>query len=169
MFVDEKGRIFGKLNILDLFIIAFVVLVLVLGGLYFTRDNANASDKVKVQYTVEVLAKDASYIEHIVPGEKVVDGVTKQDMGKIVSFTQKDAMQIKEDMVGKKFVASKIPDKKDVYITMELDADINYPDICSGSEKIKIGKGVALRSESVAMHGYIVGIDYDLDEIRGRK
>lgn len=168
MFLDENGRIFGKLNILDLVIVVFIVLVLVLGGIYFSG-NGDLSDKAKVQYTVEVLAKDETYIDHIIEGETVVDGVTKQNMGKITGFTKKDAMQIKENMAERKFNAAKIPGKYDVYITIELDADINYPDISSGSEDIKIGKGVALRSESVAMHGYIVGIDYDLDEIRGRK
>ncbi len=169
MFLDENGRIFGKLNILDVIIVAFIVLVLVFGGLYFAKSGDSASDKVKVKYTVEVLAKDAEYVEHIVVGENVVDGVTKQDMGKIVDFYTKDAIQLNENRVERKFVASKIPGKFDVYVTMELDADIKYPDIISGGEEIKIGSEVALRAESAAMHGYIVGIDYDQEEIRGRK
>lgn len=169
MFLDKNGRIFGKINILDLIIVLFIVIVLVVGGLFLESRGKDISDKVKVRYTVEVITKDDEYISHIVEGEKVVDGVTKQDMGTIVGYTAKDAMHLKEDMVGKKFVASKVEGKKDVYITMELLADVNYPDILSGTNEIKIGEEAALRSESVAMHGYIVDIDYDLDEIRGRK
>lgn len=169
MFIDENGKIFGKLNILDLFIVLFLVLVLAAGGWYFTRDGAMKEDKAYVEYTVEVVSKEDEYLEHIILGEKVVDGITKQEMGEIIRFEVKDAVQIKENMVERKFNAAKVPEKHDVYITIALDADINYPDICAGDEKIKIGKNVSLRSESAAMHGYIVGIDYDLDEIRGLK
>ena len=59
---DKNGRIFGKVNILDLIIVLFIVLVLVVGGLFIENRGKDVSDKVKVRYTVEVITKDYEYI-----------------------------------------------------------------------------------------------------------
>lgn len=166
MFVDKNGKFFGKISIIDVIICAFIILVLVFGGMFLSKNNSVAENKITVRYTVEVTEKNDEYVNHIIVGEKVIDGVTKQEMGKIVDVSTKDAVKIAEDLKGGRYVAASIPGKKDVYITMELLADVNYPDLLAGSVPIKIGSEAALRSESVAMHGYIVDVDVDSEELR---
>ena len=85
MLIDEKGKIFGKLNLLDLFFI-LILLVAVIGAcVYFARGGKNTGATIPVTYTLEIQNRDAAYFEHVKEGEQVTDGVNKTYMGKIVS------------------------------------------------------------------------------------
>ena len=169
MIVDDKGKLFGKINLLDLFIILILIAAVAFGGWYFMRYKNRSSDKLTVQYTVEVKAKQDDYFEHILPGEQVVDGKTKQYMGKIVSYEKKPAVIKAQDDEKKQIVSTTVPGYYDAYIVIEVEADVAYPDIKSGDVTLKIGKEAAFRSETVAMHGYIVNMEYDTDVLRRMK
>lgn len=169
MIMDDKGRLFGKLNLLDFVIILIIIGLLAFGGVYFSRNKNADNSYLKVRYTVEVTSKDLDYFNHIVTGEKVEDGKTKEKMGKVVSYEKKPAKVFVENKNAKKIESAQVEGKYDGYIVIELDAGVEYPDILSGSETIKIGKAVTYRSESAAITGYIVNIDYDEEELRRLK
>ena len=169
MFIDDKGRLFGKLNILDLIIVLIIVAVLAFGGWYFMRGGAGGAETLAVDYTIEVLQKDPEYFDYIIEGEKVVDGVTKQPMGEIVSFKTQTSRYLTQNNETLSLGYEEIEGKLDGQIVIRLDAEVAYPDLKSGDEKIKIGKQVAYRSESAAIKGYIIGMVYDnekLEEMR---
>lgn len=169
MLIDEKGKVFGKLNLLDLFFI-LILLVAVIGACaYFARGGKNTGATLPVTYTLEIQNRDAAYFEHVKEGEQVTDGVNKTYMGKIVSFSKKPAHVITQ--ANDKLLLSHPEGKFDGYVVIEADANVSYPDIMVGDKNgtLKIGKSLALRSESLAMRGYIVSIDYDeklLEEVR---
>ncbi len=169
MFIDEKGKIFGKVNLLDILIILIVIAAVLFGAWYFMRNKGGDGSKLPVSYTVEVVQKDEAYFEHIIEGESVVDGKTKQPMGTIVSHEKRPARILTQNNENLTLEYSTIPGKYDGYIVIEVDADIDYPDLKSGDEAVKIGKSVAYRSESAAIHGYIVGIDYDEEKLKEMK
>lgn len=164
MVVDEKGKLFGKINILDLIIIAVVVLALVFGLLMFTRDKA-ASGTVRTVYTIEVLQEEPEYFDHIIVGEPVEDGQTRDPMGKIVDVEISPSEFVATNMTDGKFQIEELEGKYDGLISIELDAEVKYPDIIGGKEAIKIGKKLALRSSSAAMTGFVVAMDYDEQEM----
>ena len=161
MFIDEKGKLFGKVNLLDLLVVLIIIAALAFGGYYFIGKDSGTGSKMPIEYTVEVVKKDAKFFEHIIPGETVVDGKTKQPMGEIVSFEKHDCKIITQDNRDLSLKLDAVEGKFDGTIKIKLDADVAYPDFKSGNETIKIGKSVAYRSESAAIHGYIIGIDYD--------
>ncbi len=169
MFIDDKGKLFGKLNILDLIIVLVIVAVLLFGGWYFMRGGAGGAETLTVDYTVEVLQQKPEYFDFIIEGEKVLDGVTKQPMGEIVSFKTQPSRLLTQNNDNLTLGYSEVEGKLDGHIVIRLDAEVAYPDLKSGDEKIKIGKQVAYRSESAAIKGYIIGMDYDnekLEEMR---
>lgn len=64
--IDKKGKIFGKLNIIDLIAIILIVAVLALVGYKFVnRGNGPAGEGVPVVYTVAVDNVDADVYEFI--------------------------------------------------------------------------------------------------------
>ena len=166
MFIDEKGRLFGKVNLLDIFFVllflaAIFVVVIVFGG----KSSGDAT--LPVTYTIEVRNEDAAYFDNVHIGEKVVDGITKARMGEIVGFTKKQAHVL--DQANNRMAIFTPEGRYDGYITVQVDATVAYPDLTSEGQPIKIGEEVAYRSESLAMHGYIVAIDYDEETLRGMK
>lgn len=169
MLIDEKGKLFGKINLLDLLVILILVAAIAFGGWYFMRGKAEGAGKLTVRYIVEVVEKDPEYFDYIIPGESVVDGVTKQPMGRIVSFETKPTKILAQNNRDMTLVYDEVEGKLNGNITIEVEADVSYPDLLSGNEKIKIGKDVAYRSESAAMKGYIIGIEYDEEKLEAMR
>lgn len=64
--VDEKGKLFGKLNIIDLLVIVLIVAVAAVVGVKFLGNNEPVSTSVtKLTYTVRVTAQDEALVEQI--------------------------------------------------------------------------------------------------------
>ncbi|MBQ4517235.1 MAG: DUF4330 domain-containing protein [Clostridia bacterium] len=166
MIIDNKGRLFGKINLLDVFFILVLLAALAVGYLLFA-DGGSSAGTIPVVYTVEIQNQDAAYFEHINEGEQVIDGITKTPMGKIVGFSKEPAKIIAQ--ADDKLVLASPENRFDGYVQIEANASVAYPDLLLDSEAIKIGKAVALRSESAAMHGYIVAMDYDEEQLKEAK
>lgn len=166
MFIDEKGRLFGKVNLLDIFFVLLFIAAILVVVMLFGGKSSNTST-LPVTYTLEVRNEEASYFDNVHVGEQVVDGVTKARMGKIVGFTKKQAHVLEQ--ANNKMAIFTPEGRYDGYITIQVDATVAYPDLMSNGQPIKIGEEVAYRSESLAMRGYIVAIDYDEETLRGMK
>ena len=168
MIIDEKGKLFGKINLLDVLLILLIVAVLACAAVFFLGGGQlSNAETIPLTYTVEIKTKDAEYFEHIKEGEQVIDGITKTPAGRIVGLTTKPATQITQ--ADDKLILSEIAGKLDGYVEIQAEATVAYPDLLLGKEAVKIGKDVALRSESAAMHGYIIGMDYNADQLKEMK
>ncbi|MBE7047912.1 MAG: DUF4330 domain-containing protein [Ruminococcaceae bacterium] len=166
MIIDEKGRLFGKLNILDILFV-LILIILIAGAYMLFSTNSKTDTVVPVTYTLEIKNCDAAYFANVHIGEQVTDGVTKAVMGRIVDFKQAPAEVLTE--ANNKIVMSYPKDRFDGYVTIEAQASVVYPDLILDGEPIKIGQLVAYRSESLAMRGYIIDIQYDIEQLRGMK
>jgi len=166
MIIDNKGRLFGKINLLDVFFIFILLAALGVGYLLFT-DGGSQSKTITVTYTVEIQNQDEAYFEHINKEEQVINGVTKAPMGKIVGFSKESARILAQ--ADDKLVIASPEGRFDGFVQIEAEASVSYPDFLLEGEAIKIGKAVALRSESAAMHGYIVAMDYDTEQLKEAK
>ncbi len=169
MLIDEKGKVFGKLNLLDLCFLIILVIAMIGAGIYFVRGNQTTEGTIPLTYTLEIQNRDAAYFEHVKVGEQVTDGVTKAYMGKIVGFSKQPSQVITQ--ADGELLLSHPEGRFDGYVVIEADAKVSYPNIMIGDETatLKIGKSLALRSESLAMRGYVVSMDYDreqLEEVR---
>jgi len=164
MLIDEKGRLFGKLNVLD---VLFAMILLAAIFLGYTMLSRGGSETIPVTYTVEIQNRKDDYFEHVHIGESVIDGVTKSPVGSIVGFSKQPARKL-EQADGKMHIYMP-QDHSDGYVKIQADAIVAYPDLLVGNEPMKIGKEVALRSESLAMHGYVTGIEYDSELLKGAK
>ncbi|MBR6729403.1 MAG: DUF4330 domain-containing protein [Clostridia bacterium] len=168
MMMDEKGKLFGKINLLDLFLVLLALAVLAGAAIFFLGGGTLSAEKtIPLTYTVEIKNKDAEYFEHIKKGEQVQDGITKTYAGEIYDCSTLPATQITQ--ADNELILSEIEGRLDGYVKIQADASVSYPDLIIGKEAVKIGKSVALRSESVAMHGYIVDITYDSDQLKEMK
>lgn len=64
--IDEKGKLFGKLNIIDLLVIVLIIAVaIVLGAKLLGGDDTVATASTKLTYTVRVTGQQASIAERL--------------------------------------------------------------------------------------------------------
>jgi hypothetical protein len=76
--IDEKGRIFGKLNVIDFVVIILVIAVLaVLGMKLVSRGALGVTETTKLTYTVKVAAVEPEVYEAVlenIPGQLMASG-----------------------------------------------------------------------------------------------
>lgn len=65
--IDEKGKLFGKLNIIDLLVIVFIIAAVAVVGMKFLGggDDSGASATTKLTYTVRVTAQSAELVDRV--------------------------------------------------------------------------------------------------------
>lgn len=166
MIIDEKGKLFGKVNLLDLILVVIILAVIAAACILFAG-GPKAGATLPVTYTVEIQNKDEAYFAHVVEGETVTDGITGVYVGKIKDFEKKPAVVLTQ--ADNRIVAASPEGRYDGYVQIEVEAGVSYPDLLASDIELKIGSEIAFRSESLAMHGYIVAVDYDaaqLEEVR---
>lgn len=76
--IDEKGKIFGKLNIIDLLVILLVIAAVAFLGIKLAnRDSGGVVGTTKLTYTVKVSAVEPEVYESVkqnIPGQLMASG-----------------------------------------------------------------------------------------------
>ena len=145
--VDDKGRIFGLVNIIDLIVLVFVV-ALVLGGayrIYGPRQDGNifqqTGDAVLMkgrvfdvsQYTVDVIRK----------GDIVIDTVAQMPFGEIVAVEAVPHRRLVDTADGK-VVLSEVPERFDVILSIKGAAQVSAYAIRIASHDVRVGNRIVL-------------------------
>ena len=87
--IDEKGRLFEKVSIIDVFVVIFIVLLCVVGGYkYLNRETATDVQKEKESLVITFIAEESpSYVpETLKLGKKAKETVWRSDIGTVVDF-----------------------------------------------------------------------------------
>ena len=170
MIIDKKGKLFGKINILDILIALVILIFILLGamklfsGVLGSKGSANT---IEVLYTVEVTKKDVDFFESIKEGDVVFKKNTKEIGGEVVSCEVKPAKYTTANLNRLTYELTEAENKFDGYITIKTTAEVSYPDMLVGGDEIKIGKSYDLRTENTVLNGYITSIEYDKEKMGG--
>lgn len=120
MLIDRKGRLFGKISIADLVVIA-VVFALLLGLVFrFNKSNVNnpftASDNIRITFYAENITEfNASLLKK---GDAVKDKDTNTVFGQVADIIVGDSVIYRFNPDGK-LVSTSQPDNKSVTIVVE--------------------------------------------------
>lgn len=173
MIIDKKGKLFGRINILDILIVLILIVAVYFAGAGFlsriSGGKVTVKNTMEVIYTVEVTKQTSEYFDKISPGNIVFHTNSKEPGGTVIECQLKPAVYEVENKENMTFENAEVDGMYDGYIKIKATADVNYPDLTLDSEAIKIGKFVSYRTESVIMKGHITAIEYDHDELRGHK
>ncbi len=121
MLLDEKGKLFGKISIVDIGVLLLIIALL--GGLYYRYsavDKHNSAAKFDtLEYTVLVEEVRQQSIDAIIIGTDIYDVKTDTPMGKIVSKEVLPATDQLTKADGTVVIAEK-PGKFNVLITIQV-------------------------------------------------
>lgn len=121
MFLDERGRLFGKISIIDIGVLLLIVVLL--GGAYYKffmadKDN-NAAKFDTLEYKVLVEEVRQQSIDAIEIGADIYDVKTDTPMGKIVNKETLPATEQLTKADGTVVIAEK-PGKFNVIVTIQV-------------------------------------------------
>jgi len=157
--IDGKGRLFGKINIIDLLIVLLVIAIA--GGVYlvfFGGSDKQVVETSKVIYDFEITNVNKDFVDAINMGDFIRDSTRGNELGTVVSKAPRKATMLNEDLINGRYIIAEVPDAYDVVITIEADADITPANIIVGGAEIKVGKKFFIKGKGYANQGFVTKI-----------
>ena len=144
--VDDKGRLFGKLNIVDLLVILLVIAVgaVLAVKLLAPSDDGGSTESRKLTYTVRVLEVTRDTYENVCQFVNAAEGKKDQLMasgqmldGYVVDVTATDHIPTSSDTVGGETL--------DLVFTVEVNVTEPIANKV-GTQEVRIGKSHILKT-----------------------
>lgn len=157
--VDGKGRLYGKINMIDLLIV--LLLLSIAAGAYlffFGGSEKKVVETGKVVYEFEITNVNQDFVDAITSGDPIRDSTRGNDLGTVVSKASRKATMLNEDLVNGRYVIAEVPNAFDVVITIEAQANITPANIIVGGAEIKVGKKFFIKGKGYANQGFITKI-----------
>ena len=161
--IDEKGRLFGKLNIVDLLVIILIVAVAVVLGMKFLGGNGGTVGETApaIRYTVRVTQADPASYEYVCRYVDKEAGLKDQLMasgkllnGYVVDVTAQPHEPLATDVTG--------GDTLDLTFTIEaVPADRLTGTV--GTQEVRIGKDehIVKTAHFEFMEGVVLTVDWE--------
>ncbi|KAB3534172.1 DUF4330 domain-containing protein [Alkaliphilus pronyensis] len=136
--IDNKGRIFGKINIFDL----LIIVIILYGGFWgYQRYNevqpANSEEsEIHLQLFIHEVRNVTT--EAIQVGDMLYSSQNNRFIGEIIDKQVNGAEKLVETKDGK-VVKSEIPGKYDMLITVKSFGTVNDRNIIIGSKEVRVG------------------------------
>ncbi|MBR6555826.1 MAG: DUF4330 domain-containing protein [Clostridia bacterium] len=163
--INEKGRLFGIINPVDLVIL--LVILLAVGGIGWkvlgAAESKAETDLVNATVVVHIRGAMNEVVEGIEKADPVgqtllSNNATTQAVIKSVAYTDYVAVGVNDDG---QHVITTDPMRKDIFftITAPVDRASNAPSI--GVQEIRVGATFSVKTKYIHMNGTIESIVYD--------
>lgn len=155
--IDEKGRLFGVINIIDLAVLLLIV-VLVAGGIwYVSKKEPVESGPAKDYYvTIKCSGLEEDVADYLHTGDKLYYSGNFID----AEITEVSAEPAKIDVIRDDgtIVVATHPELKDIYVTVKVKAAEDDQMIWIGQLHANVGKELVLKTRYVEIPGVIVKV-----------
>ncbi len=144
--MDEKGRLFGVLNIIDLLIILFAAVVAAVVIMFLSANSTINKVQTENKITIEVLAVEKDLCDAMKVDKKIYDRVQNKSLGTLVDVRVKPAEEYNISLQTGEHIKSKVPERYNV------ELDINT----ASSEDLYVGKIMSVETKDFTAAGYII-------------
>jgi len=102
MDMDKKGRLFGKLNIIDAVIIAVIILVLAFFAYKFIQGRSADYGNNAVPVAITFYHEEAPnyVVKRLETGDQVIDGANRNNLGVVTDFETGESVSFAETSDG---------------------------------------------------------------------
>ena len=155
---DDKGRLFGKINIVDMGVILLIILAAVSVGYKLTREKEIERKEAVISYTLCVEGVRDQSFRAISQKSEVYQAETGEDLGVISDIEKENAKKLVQKADGEYAVAT-YPDKFDLYITIESPGTVTQDGYFTQSgKKILYGDTIGISNGYSQMFGVVENI-----------
>ena len=145
--VDEKGRLFGKLNLIDLAVIIIVLAVVAAVGMKLFGNKAVASATTQqVTLTYEVVAQDVP--DHVAEYCVAHTGGQLLSSGKLLDgyITGCEAVEVSDE-------------NGTLYFTIEVNTTFSSSAYVVGSQEVRVGMEHLVKTSDIEVEGIISNLE----------
>jgi hypothetical protein len=160
--INEKGKLFGLINVIDLFLLLFVVCAGVfvakpLLGQEMAAPVVVDTQDIYITYFISNI-RDVS-VNAINEGDQVFDINSADSFGTVMDKVVEPATIMTTDADGN-VQYSIIPDRYNMYVTIHSQGQIKENEIMVNRNSMKIGYMQLVDLKNIRFQGIIFGIDY---------
>lgn len=157
--IDEKGKLFGLINIVDLIIILVLIFAIVFGAKrYFTKPDESQMMK-KANLTFEVQDVRDMTVSMIHEGDMLYWADRTRPIGKIVSIDSTPHEKPLE--INGEWVNKEVPGKFDVKFTIEATLKDDGDAYWATGEQTRVGIKYIVKTKYINMEAYLVEMNVD--------
>lgn len=158
--INEKGKLFGLINIIDL---AFLIIILLLAGAigYKTLGSKIRPQNVVVKdvsFVVKLSLKPQSYVNSLKVGDKILSG-THQTDAYIEEVTVKPGEMTTTTDSGEIKYATH-PSLYDIYVKIKMKASANATVLKLGVQEIRVGGKYQVKTKMADIEGTVDSIQF---------
>ncbi len=161
MIINEKGKLFGKINIIDLSVILILVLsvaAIVYKFGFSAHKEAGVTDTT-LHYEFKIKAVRQMSVDCLKVGDEMTDWETGTPIGKIVDKRVEQAVEFVNMADGSLGVEQPIPNKFDVYLTIECDARVTEDGYyLNGTRQITHFEDLLIYNRDIDVNGTVIEI-----------
>lgn len=151
---DEKGRLFGKINLVDLGIILLIILAFCAVGAKLVKERTVDRETVVIDYTLSVKGVRQQSVDAISMETKdITDAEKDEPLGDIINIEKRPAEELIALEDGT-FKWGEYRDKYDLYITVE-------------AKGIKTADGYFTESGKKLLYGSTIGLNNGYSQMFG--
>lgn len=159
MIIDKNGKLFGKINIIDLLVILLIIGAGIGFGLRFVSTAAdNVRSQTKLTYVVEVENIRSYAVDALQKKGIATDTKTKNIIGEIVDVSA-SAMKTQALKADGTTVFAEVPGKYSARVTVTADgreSDRGY--FVGENIELSVGSSVSLSTKYVNTSGKVISI-----------
>lgn len=157
--IDEKGKLFGLINIVDLLVV--LVIVLAVGGVgYKLKARGTASISAKTE-DVELLVNISDVRQATVDAIKVGDKFNHYNKNAYFGEIKEINVVPHKEAVSKSdgtIVMAPVPDKFDINLVFASKATVSDSVVVVGGEHTRVGVQFSLKNKNIAFAGTVMKI-----------
>jgi hypothetical protein len=153
--LDERGKLFGIINLFDLVVLALIIAIVC--GLYLKlKPGGKARQIAEVEVTVMAPFVRPQAAEAVKVGDRLVANGNFTD-ARIVDVRVEPGLIATTKADGTRLL-TRDPYNVDVYATIRGKAALDQPDLEVGGQEVRIGKEFYLKTQTVELKGEVIGI-----------
>jgi len=153
----KNGKLFGALNLLDIFIIFAVIGLGVLAYFFVFAEDPDTT-RGRVRYTVEIQNVDPGFYRLIRNGDIIRDAVRGFYLGEVDHAYEEPHFTINWDNIAREYIRYAMPERATVFVVIECDAVITPTSIFTGDMQLQVGRQIDIKGRGYAGSGHIVHI-----------
>ena len=164
--INEKGKLFGKINIIDLLIILCVVIAAAALVYKFAAPAAESvvAPKSDMYVTMRVRGvmdfQHEDLMENLQPGSPLIAGSGYIDGAEVVSAELVPYLAAVPLENGEIFTGED-PQKKDLIIVVKAKQNKADPILKIGNQEVRVGRGFIFKTQKVEVNANIEAVDFN--------
>lgn len=157
--INEKGKLFGVINVVDLLIILAVIVVIAAAGYKFLAKPAGETFAPKAEMVVSMRVRGAmpyftDEIMKLTEGERLVAGNSFIDGATVVKIERVPYEMLVTTDDGR-ILNAVDPEREDVIITVKSPETKSSPNYKIGNQDVKIGRSFIFKTQTVEVAAII--------------